>query len=88
LILGVDDSRADEVRLVPRVPPSWTGVNAANWPIRTAAGVVRADIQVRREGDAQRVTLTVAGGKRLPRLAIRRGVGSAWERHVEVAGMV
>ncbi len=85
LILGVDDSRADETRLVPRVPPSWKSVKATHWPIRTSAGVVRADIQVQRDGDAQRITITVADGQKIPRLATRRGVGAEWEHHVDVA---
>ena len=87
LILGVDDSRADETRLVPRVPLSWKGVKAAHWPIRTSAGVVRADIHVQRDGDAQRITITVVDGKKIPHLVIRRGAGAEWERHVDVAGI-
>lgn len=85
LILGVDDTRADETRLVPRLPPSWTGAKAVNWPIHTSAGVVHADIQVRREGKDLHVRIAVADGKRIPKLAIRRGSGGTWERLVDVS---
>lgn len=51
------------------------------------AGVVRADIHVRQDGDTQRVSITVADGKKIPHLAIRRGVGAEWNRHADVAAM-
>jgi hypothetical protein len=35
LILGIDDLDPATVRLVPRVPPQWKGVEAEDWPILT-----------------------------------------------------
>ena len=45
LMLGVDDTSAEEVRIMPRVPPGWSGYRAENWPIRTSRGMVRADLR-------------------------------------------
>ena len=45
LLLGVDDLDPAFVRIIPRIPPDWNGVEAANWPIWTGHGIVRAHIQ-------------------------------------------
>ncbi|MFI5387821.1 MAG: hypothetical protein ACHQ50_17060, partial [Fimbriimonadales bacterium] len=56
LVLGVDDTSPKVVRLVPRLIPSWSGVEATNWPILTAKGVVHADILVERRGLGTKLT--------------------------------
>ena len=50
LLLGVDDLDPNFVRIIPRIPPDWRGVEAGNWPIWTEHGMVRAHIQFEQRG--------------------------------------
>jgi hypothetical protein len=63
LLLGVDDTTLQLVRIIPRIPPSWKGVEAQHWPVRTRRGVVRANILFERRGSGARLT---ARGKSQP----------------------
>lgn len=71
LILGVDDTAAEEVRVIPRLPPSWTGYRAQNWPIRTSRGMGRADISCERVNGRIHFILRVTQGGPIPKLAVR-----------------
>jgi hypothetical protein len=72
LIAGVDDTSLDEVRIIPRLPPSWSGYRLENWPIRTKQGIVRADISVEKKKDGVvDFTLQVKQGGTIPKLAVR-----------------
>jgi hypothetical protein len=80
LVLGVDDTSLDEVRILPRVPKSWRGVEALNWPIRTSNGIVRADIKFEQTAGSNTFTLSLPAGQTIPRLAVRLPVnGGKWE---------
>ena len=65
LLLGVDDTAADVVKILPRIPPTWQGLEAENWPILTSRGVVRADIRY------ENGILRVRAGDEIPALAVR-----------------
>jgi hypothetical protein len=54
-VAGVDDSSPGAVRIILRLPETWSGYEATGWPILTAAGLAYADIRCER----------VAGGLRL-----------------------
>lgn len=71
LIAGVDDTSLKEVRIMPRLPPSWPGYHMGNWPIRTSHGVVRADISFERKDGAVNLVFQVKQGGRIPKLAVR-----------------
>lgn len=71
MMLGVDDSSLKTVRLIPRIPDSWQGVEARNWPIRSRSGVVRADILFERKGSGGQFTLKVAPGEEIDDLEVR-----------------
>lgn len=71
LMLGVDDSSLAEIRIIPRVPPSWKGVRATNWPIRTRDGLVRAEIRYEQTDGQARFTLRLRAGQAIPRLSVR-----------------
>lgn len=73
LILGLDDSRPAELALIPRLPEGWVGYEARNWPVRTAAGPVRLDIDCRRDAETLRVSCRVRHGARLAKLRVRCG---------------
>lgn len=70
MIAGIDDTQADAVTIIPRVPPSWSGYEAKNWPIRTGEGLVRADI--RYEKDAF-LRIEVRSGRQIPHLKLKLG---------------
>lgn len=70
LILGVDDTSLKEVRIIPRLPPSWSGFRAEDWPIRTSRGVVRADLSIERKDGLVTFSLQVKQGRKIPKLAV------------------
>ena len=81
LLLGVDDTSAEEVRIIPRIPPGWSGCRAENWPVRTSRGVVRADLGFERRNGAAVFTIRLKHGQTIPRLAVRmpEGQGTVWK---------
>jgi hypothetical protein len=86
LIAGVDDTSSGEVRIIPRVPPSWSGYRMENWPIRTSHGVVRADISFERKDGKTNFTLQVKQGGKIPKLAVRLPAknGTVWKKQGNV----
>lgn len=78
LVLGVDDTSEQIVRLIPRLPSSWKGVEATNWPIRTSKGIVRADIRFEKKGDGATLNIGVKSGGPIPNLEIRMPAGKAY----------
>lgn len=71
LMLGVDDTTLKSVLIIPRIPPSWKGVEARNWPIRDRHGIVRADIAFERKGAGAELTLKLGAGQRIDVLRVR-----------------
>jgi len=86
LIMGVDDVSPDTVKIVPRLPSSWSGYEADNWPIYTSNGVVRADIQYEQGKGKAALTLQVRDGQRIPNLAVRLTSvqAAAWQFFADV----
>ena len=80
LILDVDDSAPGEVKLFPRLPPSWQGMQATGWPIRTGDGTARADIRVEREAGGLRIQFELSGAS----FAARINIGSRHSRRFTV----
>jgi len=71
LIAGVDDTSLNEVRIIPRLPPSWSGYHLENWPICTSQGMVRADISFERKDGAVNFAIKVRQGGIIPKLSVR-----------------
>lgn len=90
LMLGVDDSTPGTVRILPRIPPGWQGIEADNWPILTSAGIVRAHIQFSRKGSGSQLTLALQPGERIADLLVRlpSAQGYVWREHKHVNGAV
>ena len=88
LILGVDDTSRREVKIIPRLPKSWKGVEALNWPIRTARGVVRADIRFEKKDGAGAFSIKVKSGGPIPELRVRMPLekGFEWLTQEDVTG--
>lgn len=85
LILGVDDTSASEVKIIPRIPPSWKGVEAMNWPIRTSKGVVRATIRCERTCTGNHFRITLQAGQSVPHLAVR--LNGKWFHNQDVSAL-
>lgn len=45
LMIGIDDSDPDTLKLIPRIPSSWKGYIASGWPAYTGNGVSYLDIK-------------------------------------------
>jgi hypothetical protein len=92
LMLGVDDSALGFVQVIPRIPPSWKGFEARNWPIRTGAGIVRANILYQKTESGAEFTLTLVPGEQIDDLKVRMPVknGFVWleEKHAQSAHFV
>jgi len=92
LLLGVDDSSLQWVRIIPRIPDSWKGVEARNWPIRTRHGVVRADILFENKGTGGELTLKLSPGQEIDDLRVRMpsANGYVWreQKHVHTAHFI
>jgi len=71
LLLGVDDTALESVKIIPRLPPDWTSVVASNWPIRSTHGVVRAEISYEKKGTGAVLTLKLPKGERIDDLKVR-----------------
>lgn len=72
IMLGIDDRFSDTVKIVPRLPGSWTGVEAFNWPVKTKTGVIHIDLTFeKRAGKQAVIQLKVRGNKTIPNLAVR-----------------
>ena len=86
LIAGVDDTSSGEVRIIPRLPPSWSGYEAKNWPIRTRAGVVRADFSFETTNGVASFHLRLEQGRDIPALAVRLPAvnGTVWKNGRDV----
>lgn len=82
LLLGVDDTADDVVRLLPRLPAAWEGLQSEDWPILTARGVVRANVRYERSGGRVVLQVRVRDGDEVPALAVRlpSAQGHAWKR--------
>lgn len=90
LMLGVDDSSPSAIRILPRIPPGWIGIDAANWPILTTAGTVRASIVYAQHGSGAELTLTLPPGEQIPNLLVRlpSAHGFIWRERRHVTGTV
>jgi hypothetical protein len=71
LIAGVDDISSKGVKIIPRLPPSWSGYRMENWPVRTSHGMVRADISLGKKDGKINFVLQVKQGGAIPKLAVR-----------------
>jgi hypothetical protein len=73
LIIGLDDSRPEHTRLIPRLPEGWTGYSVENWPALTNNGLVWLDLDCERDGDAFCFECYVRDGAKLPAVELVYG---------------
>jgi hypothetical protein len=86
LMLGVDDSSTAVVGMLPRLPGSWTSMEARDWPILTGHGIVRADITFTKVGAGATLDIGLAKGQRIGKLRVRlpSGHGYVWREQRQV----
>lgn len=78
LIVGVDDTSTAEVKILPRVPPSWSGYEATDWPIYNGRSVVRADLRFGRNSQSAIFHLKLAPGQNIPSFTVRMPSKTKW----------
>jgi hypothetical protein len=92
LMLGVDDLSPQTTLVLPRIPDSWTGIEAHNWPILTARGIARADIWFEKKATGGDFTLKLAPGQQIGDLKVRMPSkdGYVWreEKHIQSAHFI
>jgi len=92
LMLGVDDASPQSTLILPRIPDSWMGVAAHNWPIMTTNGLVRVDISFEKKGAGADFILKLTPGQQIDDLKVRMPskTGYVWreEKHARSAHFV
>ena len=76
IIVGVDDSNPDTLKLIPRLPDGWSGFNATNWPVYTRNGIVKIDIHCKRNGDF--FQLNCKSSKKIKMIIVRLPGNNQW----------
>jgi hypothetical protein len=86
LLAGVDDTSRKEVRIIPRLPSSWSEYRMKNWPIRTSSGIARMDLLFERKGGRNTLQLRTKDGAKIPALSVRLSSKGhmIWKRQTEV----
>jgi len=79
LIVGVDDKDVNELRLVPRVPPSWSGYTASDWVIITGDGMAKADISYYKANHKIDYKITIKGNRKFRSIALRLPYKGGWK---------
>jgi hypothetical protein len=89
LMVGVDDSDAAELKVLPRLPPSISSYEVTALPVRTSRGTSRINLKFEREpagGGKPHIELHVTAGPPLPKLAVRlQGPKGPWQRLRDVS---
>ncbi|MFA6126185.1 MAG: hypothetical protein WC699_02675 [Bacteroidales bacterium] len=83
LIVGVDDKDVNELRLVPRVPPSWNGYTATDWIIITSDGMARADLSYLKTGHKIKFVITVKENRKFKKIAVRLPFKGGWKWYMK-----
>ena len=79
LIVGVDDKDFNELRIIPRVPPSWKGYEATDWVILTKNGIAKADIIYAKEGKKINFKISIKENQKIRRIAVRLPYKGGWK---------
>ncbi len=79
LMVGCDDTSAQHVQFIPRVPTTWRGYELDDWPVLSANGLSRVHVRYDQQGNgAARFCLEVTDGPALSKLLVeRRAAGRA-----------
>jgi hypothetical protein len=79
LIIGIDDHDLNELKLFPRVPPTWTGFIATNMPVLTSKGVIKVDITYKKENGKIYYTFKSIDEKKIGKVSVRLPEDNNWK---------
>lgn len=79
LIVGADDKDFNELRIIPRVPPSWKGYEASDWVILTKYGIARVDFVYSKEGKKINFKINIKENQKIRRIAVRLPYKGGWK---------
>jgi hypothetical protein len=71
LVAGVDDLGGQRLTLIPRLPPRWTGISVADYPVTVGGQRISIGYTFKRE--ARRIQMEITATDRLPFLSVRLG---------------
>lgn len=77
LMIGIDDSNPDTLKLMPRIPSSWEGFEATHWPVYTRNGLIYATITYCKQGN--KTEFHFSSTKRVKTLRIRLPSEKGWK---------
>jgi hypothetical protein len=80
MVAGIDDTSDEKLVVHPRLPDSWSGFAAKNWPVNVRGQNYAADIEVEKRNDGVRFTLKVHGEAAIPEVELVWGNGGPDER--------
>ncbi len=78
MIVGIDDSDPDILKLIPRLPSSWEGFTAKNWRISAEDGTAVVDIDFKSAEGKPAFRMT--SSKPLKEIKLRLPDGKSWRR--------
>ncbi len=76
LLAGVDDTSPDELKLMPRIPTGWSGVELSDWPAAVKSGgqmqMVKLSMSVKCDASGP-VSVTLKSSSPVDKVAVRVG---------------
>jgi hypothetical protein len=77
ILLGIDDYDTSALKLMPRLPIGWTGVNVHNWPVQVLSSgkseMVMLTMELTRDKDCNRCDLKLIVDKPVDNVTLRLG---------------
>ncbi|MHB1485271.1 MAG: hypothetical protein ACYCYI_11490 [Saccharofermentanales bacterium] len=71
MIAGIDDTSQNILKLIPRIPPSWKGYKATNWPILSNSRISTADIGFEKTDSGINFYFEIKSGDEIEKLELR-----------------
>lgn len=77
ILLGIDDFDAGKLKLMPRLPIGWTGVNVHKWPVQVLSSgkseMVMLAMELTRDKDCHRCDWRLSVDKPVDKVSVRLG---------------
>ncbi|MEN8255087.1 MAG: hypothetical protein ABFR33_06410 [Verrucomicrobiota bacterium] len=89
LLVGIDDIDPAQLKIMPRIPASWSGMDVKEWPVRTMSGgeskTVKLSFKSERP-DPSKLNYTIVFSDCVDRVRLRVGPFDSKFTRLEVAG--
>lgn len=76
IMVGVDDSNPDTLKIIPRIPSSWKGYKVSGWPAYTKNGIAYLNIEYERIGS--KINLRMKASLPIKVLQVRMPLKKGW----------